>query len=305
MTNECSAITAFRPGRRKEIDQQVQNLARARAHENLLGAHLMPGRELVAQRPARAVGVAMEVAERGANRGHRHRRRTDRILVGGELGRLADAQLALDFFDRLAGLVGMERGNRGQNQIVGFYQGACGRPRYAAGCLPSGYDPSTFKKRALRSSAASARLSPGSSRWPAQIDEEQVLPRARAQRTRFDFRDVDPVAGEHVERLVERADLVAHREQRGGLVGAGAAGRMVPDHQKARGVLRRVLDIARDHAEPVRRRRRLRGDRRRAGLGRRALGRRACWRRPPRARNAESSRPDSCGIGRATADGNR
>ena len=247
----------------------------------------------------------MEIAERRANRGDRLGRRTDRILVGGELGRLADPQFALDLFDRLAGLVGMERSNRGQNQIVGFYQGACGRPCYAAGCLPSGYDPRTFKKRALRSSAASARLSPGSSRWPLEVDEKQILPRARAQRARFDFRNVDPVAGEDVERLVERADLVAHREQRGGLVGAAAAGRMAADHQEARGVLRRVLDITRDHAEPVRRRRRLRGDRRRVGLARRALGRRRVGgdRLEPAMRKVGAR--DSCGTGRATADGNR
>ena len=73
----------------------------------------MPRRELMTQRPAGAVGVAMDIVERRGDRGDRLGRGAHRVLVGGELGRLADPQFALDLFDRLAGLVGMERGNRG------------------------------------------------------------------------------------------------------------------------------------------------------------------------------------------------
>ena len=185
----------------------------------------MLGRNLVAQRPARAVGIAMEVVERSANRGHRLGRRPDRILVGGKLGRLADTQFALDLFDRLAGLVGMERGNRGQNQIVGFYQGRLQAAMLCGGLPALRIRSQHFQKKGFALERGERALSPASSRWPWRSTKNRYSHgRERSGRDSI-FEMLIRLRAKIVERLVERADLVAHREQRGGLVGAAAAGR--------------------------------------------------------------------------------
>ena len=55
-----------------------------------------------------AVGIAVQVGQRRTDRCDRLGRRTQRVFVGGDLHRVGDPVLALDLFDRLAGLVGGE-----------------------------------------------------------------------------------------------------------------------------------------------------------------------------------------------------
>src|SRR3990172_728515 len=109
-------------GAHEQIDQQVDDLAGAAAHEQLIGAHSVAGGDLVPEQVAAAVGIAIQFTKRRLDRLDRARRGADRILVGGELYRLSDPEFALDFFDGLAGLVRGERGNSGQDEIFNLYQ---------------------------------------------------------------------------------------------------------------------------------------------------------------------------------------
>ena len=65
-----------------------------------------------------AVGIAVDIVQRVAQRRHRPGRRTERALVRGELDRARDTQLALEFLDRLARLVRIERGDVGLHDVA-------------------------------------------------------------------------------------------------------------------------------------------------------------------------------------------
>src|SRR5918992_5522699 len=102
------------------------------------------------------------------------------------------------------------------------------------------------------------------------VDEKDILPQRRADlhtsagRARFDARHADAGLGERREQRVHRAGLVLRGHDERGAVLAGRLGLEIAEHQEARGVVRIVLDGARQDAELIALRRRFAGDRRRA-----------------------------------------
>src|SRR5262252_6532599 len=66
------------------------------------------------------------------------------------------------------------------------------------------------------------------------VHEDHVLPGPLLGRPRLDLREIDPQARQRFEDPVERAGLVAHREEDRGLVMAGRPARMAADGQEAR-----------------------------------------------------------------------
>src|SRR6266404_816313 len=74
------------------------------------------------------------------------------------------------------------------------------------------------------------------------VHEDHVLPGPLLGRPRFDLREIDPQSRERLEDPVERARLVAHGEEDRSLVVSRRTARVTADDQKARGVVRVVLD---------------------------------------------------------------
>src|SRR5574341_674167 len=101
---------------------------------------------------------------------------------------------------------------------------------------------------------------------PLDVDEEDIFPKRRAQArgARFDARHADAVLGERREQRVDGAGLVFRRHHERGAVLSGRRRVEVTEHEKARRVVRVVLDRPREHAELVAPGRRLAGDRRRS-----------------------------------------
>src|SRR5205823_9624640 len=93
-----------------------------------------------------AVGIAVQVAERGRDRGDGLRRGAERVLVRGELDRVADAELALELLDRLAGRVRGERPDPLRHEGAHVHQASGGA---------AGYEPRTLSRVAPCSTSAS------------------------------------------------------------------------------------------------------------------------------------------------------
>src|SRR4030095_10638879 len=105
-----------------------------------------------------------------------------------------------------------------------------------------------------------------------EVEEEDVLPRPPAVRTRLDLDEVDAVRRERTQHVREDAHLVAHGEhERRAVVARGLRDVLRADDEEAREIPGLVLDRAREGGEAVHLRRGLRGDRRDAGLGPGAL----------------------------------
>ena len=69
------------------------------------------------------------------------------------------------------------------------------------------------------------------------VHEEVILPCLLLAGTRFDLGHVDLELLEGRDRIVQRADMVLHREHDGRLVAAGPTGILAPDHEKTRHIL--------------------------------------------------------------------
>src|SRR5690606_30365243 len=149
-------------GAEEGLGDQLEDLVGAAAEDELLGPHAELRGEPLAQPEARAVGIAVHAAERGADRLDGLRRGAERVLVGGELDHALQAQLALDLLDRLAGPGGIERGDPGLH-AVGEAHGAP-----SPGATARGNEPSTRCECACAAASASAARTGGSSRWPSR-----------------------------------------------------------------------------------------------------------------------------------------
>src|SRR5215467_497042 len=75
-----------------------------------------------------------------------------------------------------------------------------------------------------------------------EVHEEDVLPRPPPGGPRLDLGQAEPSGRERLEDAVQRAHLVADREEDRGLVAPGPTGGASPDDGKARHVVRVVLD---------------------------------------------------------------
>ena len=90
-------------------DDELDDLVRAVADDDLVGGHAQALRQAALQVEGRAVRVAVQVPERGRDRGQRLGRRTERVLVGGELDGAVDPEVALELLDRHARRIRRER----------------------------------------------------------------------------------------------------------------------------------------------------------------------------------------------------
>ena len=104
---------------------------------------------------------------------------------------------------------------------------------------------------------------------PLDVHEDDVLPGALLGRARLDLREVDPEPGQRLEDPIERAGLVAHREQDRRLVARRRTTRLAAHDQEAGRVVRVVLDVGPENRYPVQLPRQVGGDRghRRVGAG--------------------------------------
>ena len=119
-----------------------------------------------------------------------------------------------------------------------------------------------MKRCAWRRTSASVSQTTGSSGWPADDGVEAVAPGRLRDRPRGQLDEVERVAGERLDRAVERARAVVGLErERDPPVGALAELRPVRDRDEAGEGLRVVADVGREHDEPVQRRRSLARDR--------------------------------------------
>src|SRR5262249_8976662 len=90
-----------------------------------------------------AVRIAIDPVERRADRGQRPRRRSERVLVRGELDRVRDPELAFELLDRLAGNVRRQLAQVPRHQSIDEIRGrACPsllwrRVRRASACRVS------------------------------------------------------------------------------------------------------------------------------------------------------------------------
>src|SRR5262249_9164671 len=122
-------------------------------HDHVRG-HAVARRKLGPQPVRAAVGVAVHVRSGLGRRGERLGRRPERILVGRELDRAGDAELALQLLDGLAREVRTELLDVLGDQGHFFF--------YILSAL--GYEPSTLSDaHAAATSAIAAAIS--SSRW--------------------------------------------------------------------------------------------------------------------------------------------
>src|SRR5262249_24405607 len=158
----------------------------------------------------RAVGVAVQIAERRRDRGEGLGRRAERVLVRRELDRAVDAELALELLDRHPGGIRGERPEPVRNeaaQIHGFT--SPGRGRIGAEQLQPERAALDLRQRPLHATLLA---------MPLQIQEEEVLPGTTAERTRLDLDQIDAMSRERAAHAEEDADLVAHAEEDRGLV---------------------------------------------------------------------------------------
>ena len=136
-------------GAEKAPHDEFQELVRAVADEDILRRDAVACGEPLRQMERGPVGVAMNVRQRGGQRGERARRGPERILVGRELDGAADAELALELLD------GLPRRVRGQAPHP--LGDEAPDVAHGAGSGAAGYEPSTLSRSAVRSTAASAR----------------------------------------------------------------------------------------------------------------------------------------------------
>ena len=138
-------IAGLREGPAREVDE----LVRAVADDDLVHRHAVVRGERFAQRVRGGVRVATERRGRSHERLGDPRRGAERVLVGGELHRVLDAELALELFDGLPGDVGDEAFDVGRDEAIH------GSPGAHAG---RGKLPSIFSQRlAPRSSSVAER----------------------------------------------------------------------------------------------------------------------------------------------------
>ena len=115
----------------------------------------------------------------------------------------------------------------------------------------TGYDPRTFRKRHRSRTAASTPCVTGSSRWPSKSTKKTYSHgRRRVGRDSILVR-LSRAARERLQDPVERADLVADREEDRGLVPPRPAGRATPHREEARHVVRVVLDALAEGRDAV------------------------------------------------------
>src|SRR5208282_437313 len=156
--------------------EQVDYLDRARGREDVFGGKLVALCDLAAQFVTGAVRVAVQFGERRLDSLDRARRRAERVLIGGELDRFTDAQLALQLLRRFPGLVRRDRGYGGQDQVFDFCQGSAGvsvtrRPTFLQDMIQA---PS---KKGLCVRAPSARASPWGHRDARRGRRRKYIPR--------------------------------------------------------------------------------------------------------------------------------
>jgi hypothetical protein len=90
----------------KAAHDQLDELVGAVAHDDVLGGEAVTPRQRHPKIVGAAVGVAVEMAQRVRDRLEHPLRGRERILVGGELDDVGEAELALELLDGLPGLVG-------------------------------------------------------------------------------------------------------------------------------------------------------------------------------------------------------
>ena len=98
-------------GPEEALGDQLEDLVGAGTEDELVRLDSQPPGEGLAQTEARPVGIAVHALRRGSDRLDRLRRRSQRILVRGELDRALNPELALELLDRLARLVRLELGD--------------------------------------------------------------------------------------------------------------------------------------------------------------------------------------------------
>jgi hypothetical protein len=90
-------------------NQQLDELVRAVADQDLLDREIEAAGESLLQIEGAAIGVEVHALAGCPRRGHPERRWSKRVLVGGQLGDVADPVLPLHLLDGLARHVGLQR----------------------------------------------------------------------------------------------------------------------------------------------------------------------------------------------------
>ena len=152
-------IDGFALRREERFRDQHEHVVRAVAERDAIGAAAVLARERLLQFETAAVGIEADLPRRLRDRLERPRPGPERILVGRELDAVADAVLALQLLERLAGNVRRERANAGGSELGGI-------DGHAAHSTAHGYDPSTLNSDDCFFSSSSAVLNGCWSAWP-------------------------------------------------------------------------------------------------------------------------------------------
>lgn len=83
------------------------------------------------------------------------------------------------------------------------------------------------------------------------IDEEEIFPRAAFAGARLDLGEVDAIAAERGQRVMQRADFVRDAHHEAGAVVAGGRTALAAEHEETRGVGGVVLDVLFEHGQAV------------------------------------------------------
>jgi hypothetical protein len=94
--------------RHEGLHHELDELVGATAEHHLLLRDAVELRESLLQAAACGIGIAVQVLRRVAQRRDGGGRRAERVLVGGELDGIPDAELPLHVLDGLARLIGRE-----------------------------------------------------------------------------------------------------------------------------------------------------------------------------------------------------
>ena len=113
-------IDRFALRRQERLGDQHEHVVRAVAERDAVGAAAVLARERLLQLETAAVRIQADLPRRLRDRVERPRPRPERILVGRELDAVADAVLALQLLEGLAGNVGRERADAGGSEVGGI-----------------------------------------------------------------------------------------------------------------------------------------------------------------------------------------
>jgi len=95
---------------------KLEDIVRAIAQGDLCGRNAVAYRERLLEGETVAVRIACDISERRVRCRERLGARPQRILVTGELDDIAQAKLALELLNRLAGRIGFQRTYAGRRQ---------------------------------------------------------------------------------------------------------------------------------------------------------------------------------------------